>query len=40
LLPAAVGAFCERRLVIVDRRVRVTGESVSGTTLEVPSPAG
>jgi phosphoribosylglycinamide formyltransferase-1 len=40
LLPAAVRAFCERRLVIVGRQVRVKGELVPSTTLEVPSPAG
>jgi len=40
LLPAAVRAFCERRLVIVGRRVRVKGEVVSDATLEVPSRLG
>jgi len=40
LLPAAVRAFCERRLVIVGRRVRVKGEVASDPTLEVPSPLG
>lgn len=39
LLPAAVRAFCERRLVIAGRNVRVKGELVPAATLEVPSPA-
>ncbi|MEO8305163.1 MAG: phosphoribosylglycinamide formyltransferase [Betaproteobacteria bacterium] len=39
LLPAAVRAFCEHRLVIVGRQVRVKGELVPAATLEVPSPA-
>jgi len=39
LLPAAVRAFCEGRLVIAGRRVRVIGESVPATPLEVPTPA-
>ena len=39
LLPAAVRAFCEHRLVIVGRQVRVKGELVPDATLEVPSPA-
>jgi phosphoribosylglycinamide formyltransferase 1 len=39
LLPAAVRAFCENRLVIAGRRVRVRGESVPADALEVPSPA-
>ncbi len=39
LLPAAVRAFCEGRLVIADGRVRVTGESVPAGALEVPTPA-
>jgi phosphoribosylglycinamide formyltransferase-1 len=39
LLPAAVRAFCERRLVIAGRHVRVKGELVPAAALEVPSPA-
>jgi len=39
LLPAAVRAFCEGRLVIAGCRVRVEGELVAETSLEVPSPA-
>jgi phosphoribosylglycinamide formyltransferase-1 len=39
LLPAAVRAFCERRLVIEGRRVRVDGEVVPDAALEVPSSA-
>ena len=39
LLPAAVRAFCEHRLVIAGRNVRVKGELVPATTLEVPSGA-
>ncbi len=38
LLPAAVRAFCEGRLVIEGRRVRVKGQSPPGGTLEVPAP--
>ena len=38
MLPAAVRAFCERRLVIAGRRVRVKGEVVSAAALVVPSP--
>jgi phosphoribosylglycinamide formyltransferase-1 len=37
IYPAAVRAFCEGRLVIAGRRVRVMGESVPATTLEVPA---
>ena len=37
LLPAAVRAFCEGRLVIAGRNVRVKGESVPDGALEVPS---
>ena len=43
LLPAAVRAFCEGRLVIAGRRVRVKDEVVPATALVVPSlvaPAG
>lgn len=36
LLPAAVRAFCERRLVIAGRRVRVKGEILAAGSLEVP----
>jgi phosphoribosylglycinamide formyltransferase-1 len=36
VLPAAVRAFCERRLVIEDARVRVTAEPVADATLVVP----
>ena len=36
LLPAAVRAFCEGRLVIAGGRVRVIGEAVPGGTLIVP----
>ena len=39
LLPAAVRAFCEGRLVIAGRRVHVKRESVPDDALEVPSPA-
>ena len=39
LLPAAVRAFCEHRLVIAERRVHVKGESVPADVLEVPSSA-
>jgi phosphoribosylglycinamide formyltransferase-1 len=39
LLPAAVRAFCEGRLVIAGRRVRVKGELVPDSSLEVPTPA-
>ena len=38
LLPAAVRAFCENRLVIVGRRVRVKDEVVPTAALVVPSP--
>ena len=38
LLAAAVRAFCERRLVIAGRRVRVKGEAVPPAALVVPSP--
>jgi phosphoribosylglycinamide formyltransferase-1 len=38
LLPAAVHAFCERRLVIAGRRVRVKDEVVTAASLVVPSP--
>ena len=38
LLPAAVCAFCEDRLVIAGRRVDVKGGSIPGATLEVPAP--
>ncbi len=37
LLPAAVRAFCEHRLVIEGRRVRVKGERIGGNTLFVPA---
>ena len=37
LLPAAVRAFCEGRLVIAGHRVHVRGELVSAATLEVPT---
>ncbi len=37
LLPAAVRAFCEGRLVIDGRRVRVNGQSTPDGTLEVPA---
>jgi phosphoribosylglycinamide formyltransferase-1 len=40
LLPAAVRAFCERRLVIDGCRVRVKGELEPGAVLEVPSLPG
>ena len=39
LLPAAVRAFCEGRLVIAECRVRVKGELVPDSSLEVPTPA-
>ncbi len=39
LLPAAVRAFCLRRLVIVGRHVHVKDELVPDAALEVPSPA-
>ncbi len=39
LLPAAVRAFCVRRLVIAGRHVRVKDELVPDAALEVPSPA-
>ena len=38
LLPAAVRAFCERRLVIAGRRVRVKDEVVPAAALMVPLP--
>ena len=38
VLPAAVRAFCERRLVIAGRRVRVKDEVVPAAALVVPSP--
>ena len=37
LLPAAVRAFCEARLVIAGHRVHVKGELVPAAALEVPS---
>ncbi len=37
LLPAAVRAFCEGRLVIAGRRVRVKDELTPADTLEVPA---
>ena len=39
LLPAAVRAFCEHRLVIAGRRVRVKDEVVPAAALTVPLPA-
>jgi phosphoribosylglycinamide formyltransferase-1 len=39
LLPAAVRAFCEHRLVIAGRRVRVKGEVVPTDAFVVPLPA-
>jgi phosphoribosylglycinamide formyltransferase-1 len=39
LLPAAIRAFCEARLVIADGRVRVKGSMVPIGTLEVPAAA-
>jgi len=38
VLPAAVRAFCEGRLVIAGRRVRVKGGPIAGVALLVPSP--
>ena len=38
LLPATVRAFCERRLVIEDGRVRVNGEIPSADALGVSRP--
>ncbi len=38
LLPAAVRAFCEGRIVIAGRRVSVKGGLTSLATLEVPAP--
>ena len=38
VLPAAVRAFCEHRLVITGRRVRVNDEMVPAAALVVPSP--
>ncbi len=38
LLPAAVRAFCEKRLVIAGRRIDVKGGSIPSATLEVPTP--
>ena len=40
LLPAAVRAYCEGRLVIAGHRVSVRGGSIPTGTLEVPLPAG
>ena len=40
LLPAAVRAFCERRLVIAGGRVRVKGETIRDGILEVPAGVG
>jgi phosphoribosylglycinamide formyltransferase-1 len=40
VLPAAVRAFCERRLVIADGRVRVTAEPAPDGTLVVPLLGG
>ena len=37
LLPAAVRAFCEHRLVIEGRRVRIKGERKGGNVLFVPA---
>jgi phosphoribosylglycinamide formyltransferase-1 len=37
IYPWAVRAYCEGRLVIAGRRVRVMAESVPATTLEVPA---
>ena len=39
LLPAAIRAYCEGRLVIADGRVRVKDGMVPNGTLEVPAPA-
>jgi phosphoribosylglycinamide formyltransferase-1 len=39
LLPAAISAFCEGRLVIADGQVRVKGGVVPNGTLEVPAAA-
>jgi phosphoribosylglycinamide formyltransferase-1 len=39
LLPAAIRAFCEGRLVIAGGHVRVKGGMVPNSTLEVPAPA-
>jgi phosphoribosylglycinamide formyltransferase-1 len=39
LLPAAISAFCEGRLVIAGGRVRVKGGTVPGGALEVPAAA-
>jgi phosphoribosylglycinamide formyltransferase-1 len=39
LLPAAVRAFCEGRLVIAGRQVCVNGQSTPAATLEVPAPS-
>jgi folate-dependent phosphoribosylglycinamide formyltransferase PurN len=36
LLPAAVRAFCDRRLSIEGRQVRIKGERKSGNALFVP----
>ena len=38
LLPAAIRAFCEGRLVIAGRHVRVKGQTVPSGALEVPAP--
>jgi phosphoribosylglycinamide formyltransferase-1 len=40
LLPAAVRAFCESRLVIAGRHVRVEGDATPDSALLCPSPAG
>ncbi len=40
ILPAAVRAFCEGRIVIVGRRVRVKGSSVLDAALRSPLRAG
>jgi phosphoribosylglycinamide formyltransferase-1 len=37
IYPAAARAFCEGRLVIEGRRVRVMGEAIADTSLEVPA---
>jgi phosphoribosylglycinamide formyltransferase-1 len=38
LLPMAVRAFCEGRLVVEGRRVRVKGQAIPGGALAAPSP--
>ena len=40
IFPAAVRAFCERRLVIANGKVRVTGELATGGALIVPPVEG